>query len=73
MDRPPDAGVAPPPRPLPDRPLRERAAEWIAWFGLPRLAATAVCMLVVAGGAWWLVRSPALPPEATLPRATAAT
>jgi competence protein ComEA len=64
-------GPTAPPRPLPDQALRERLVAWGAWFGLPRLVATAVCMLVVAGGGYWLVRAPAPATEARLSRSAA--
>lgn len=68
----PVSGPVAPPRPLPDHDVRERLAAWGAWFGLPRLVATAVCMLVVAGGGYWLVRAPAPATEAGLPRSSVA-
>ncbi|MEL6890075.1 MAG: ComEA family DNA-binding protein [Actinomycetota bacterium] len=59
-------------RPEPPRPLSDRAREWVEWFGLSRLITSAVAVVVVCLGTWWLVRSPTPPPEAALPRAAAA-
>jgi competence protein ComEA len=59
-----------PPRPLPPRRLGDSVRAWLAWFGLGRLVATAFCTVVVAAGGYWLVRSPAPPPEATIPFAS---
>jgi len=56
-----------PPRPSPPRSVRESARAWIAWFGITRLLATAVAVVVVVGGAWLLVRTPRPAAEATLP------
>lgn len=56
-----------PPRPLPPRRLGDSIRAWLAWFGLGRLIATACCTLIVVAGAYWLVRAPAPPPEATIP------
>ena len=56
-----------PPRPSPPRSARESARAWIEWFGLTRLTATAVAVVVVVGGAWLLVRTPPPAVEATLP------
>ncbi len=59
-----------PPRPQPARRPVEALTAWLRWFGLGRLTAGALSMLVVVGGAVWLLRTPAPPPEATLPVAT---
>ena len=56
-----------PPRPLPPRRLGDSVRAWSAWFGLGRLLATACCTVIVALGAYWLVRAPAAPAEATIP------
>ena len=65
----------PVPRPGPPRRPTDAAGAWLSgwlrWFGVARLLAAALSMLVVAGGAWWLVRSPAAPTEAGLPFASA--
>lgn len=59
-----------PTRPIPDRPLVERLRLWLVWFGVVRLAATSVGVVLVALAFFWLVRSPDPPPEATIPMAT---
>jgi len=59
-------------RPEPARNVSERAQAWIGWFGLGRLIASAVAVLIVCGGAYWLVRTPPPPIEAALPRVEAA-
>ncbi len=57
------------PRPEPRRNLGERMQEWVAWFGAGRLAASAVAVIAVGVGGWWLVRVPPPPTEAALPYA----
>ena len=57
-----------PPRPSPPPVLRESARAWIDWFGITRLIATAVAVVVVVGGGWLLVRTPSPAAEATLAR-----
>lgn len=47
----------------------ERATVWVRWFGLGRLIAAAVSVVVVLAGGWWLVHPPDVPVEASLPRA----
>lgn len=47
-----------------------RAAEWLEWFGVARLVTSAVAVVAVCAGAWFLVRSPTPPTEAGLPIAT---
>jgi hypothetical protein len=65
-------------RPEPARNVSERAQAWIGWFGLGRLIASAVAVLIVCGGAYWLVRTPPPPikaagsPVSTLPLPVAA-
>lgn len=60
-------------RPLPGTPLANRLRPWIEWFGLGRLVATAVTIVAVVAGGWWLLRTPAPPTEAGLPFASATT
>lgn len=43
----------------------------VSWFGLGRLIASASAVVIVCLGAFWLVRSPQPPIEASLPQATA--
>jgi competence protein ComEA len=59
-----------PPRPLPPRRLGDSIRAWLAWFGLGRLIATACCTVIVVAGAYWLLRAPAPPAEATIPFAS---
>lgn len=54
-------------RPWPVGSFRDRFAAWVRWFGGVRLAASAIAMVVVCAGAYWLVRTPAPPTEASLP------
>jgi len=58
-----------PPRPLPRRGAVTVAGEWLQWFGVARLVTSAVSMLIVVGGAVWLLREPAPATEATIPLA----
>jgi len=58
-----------PPRPLPRRGAVTVAGEWLQWFGVARLVASAVSVLIVVGGAVWLLRAPAPATEATIPLA----
>jgi competence protein ComEA len=58
-----------PPRPLPRRGAVIVAGEWLQWFGVARLVTSAVSMLIVVGGAVWLLRAPAPATEATIPLA----
>jgi competence protein ComEA len=62
-----------PQRPLPPRDWAGVARAWIEWFGLWRLVAAALAMAVVCAGAFWLVRTPPPPTEASLPMAPTAT
>jgi len=48
--------------------LIDRVRRWVAWIGPGRLAGSVGAVLVMAGLGWWLLRSPALPTEAGLPR-----
>jgi competence protein ComEA len=58
-----------PPRPLPRRGAVTVAGEWLQWFGVARLVTSAVSMLIVVGGAVWLLQAPAPATEATIPLA----
>lgn len=57
-------------RPGPPRSIAESVRAWVTWFGVGRLVATSVATVVVAAGAFWLVRTPPPATEASLPRAT---
>lgn len=59
-----------PPRPRPPRRLSGSVTAWITWFGTGRMIAAAVSVVVVAFGAYWLVRAPLPSTEAGLPTAT---
>jgi competence protein ComEA len=60
-----DAGAVP--RPVPTTPVAVRVREWVGWFGPTRLVTSAVAVVVVCAGAWFLVRTPPPPSEADLP------
>lgn len=62
-----------PNRPPPARSLAEFARDWITWFGIVRLVVTAVSIVAVGAGAYWLLRAPATPVENSLPFAGRAT
>ena len=51
--------------------LVEKCHDAVSWFGLGRLIASASAVVIVCLGAFWLVRSPQPPIEASLPQATA--
>ncbi len=59
-------------RPEPRVAFADRVREWTEWFGLTRLVTSAVAVLIVCGGAFWLLRTPPPPSEATLPVASSA-
>jgi competence protein ComEA len=52
--------------------VSDRVHAWIDWVGLTRLMTSAVAVVIVCFGAFWLVRSSAPPSEAALPLATPA-
>jgi competence protein ComEA len=54
----------------PASPARAGAGEWLAWFGVGRLLTSALAVVIVCVGAFWLVRSPPPATEAALPVAT---
>ena len=56
-------------RPLPSTSRRDRARAALAGIGPARLATAVGTLVAVAVAAWWLLRTPALPVEARLPRA----
>ena len=56
----------------PVQPVVNRVRAWLGWFGVARLTVSAVSMLIVCVGAFWLVRSPSPPAEAVLLRVSSA-
>lgn len=54
-------------RPAPHHSPLDRARAWVQWFGLGRLVAAAGSMVLVAGGAFWLLHAPRPPTESALP------
>ena len=46
--------------------MYQRLIEQIQWFGYRRVISTAVAVVVVALGAWWVVRVPPAPVESTI-------
>ena len=63
-DSPPEPVVA---RPIMDRSVPDRMRDWVEWFGLARMVTSAIAVVVVCVGGWWLIRTPAAPPESALP------
>ncbi len=57
-------------RPAPMEPIADRLRAWVAWFGLARIVVSAISMVIVCVGAFWLVRSPPPSAEAILPQAS---
>ncbi len=62
-----------PERPAPPRSIADRVRAWIEWVGVGRIAASAIAVLIVLGGGYWLVRPPAATTESKLPYAGTAT
>jgi len=62
-----------PPRPLPPRGVVTVISEWLRWIGTARLVASAASVVIVVGGAAWLLRAPAPPTEASIPLARGST
>ena len=60
-------------RPSPRGSRAEQIRAWSNWFGLRRLIGSAIAMVIVCAGAYWLVRTPPPPTEALLPRAATTT
>ncbi len=46
--------------------MHQRLIEQLQWFGFRRIISTAVAVVVVAVGAWWVVRVPPTPVESTI-------
>ncbi len=51
----------------------DRARPWVEWYGVRRLVATAITVVALVAGGWWLLRAPAPPTEAGLPYAATST
>ncbi|MDO8364789.1 MAG: helix-hairpin-helix domain-containing protein [Actinomycetota bacterium] len=56
-------------RPAPHHSLLSRARSWVEWVGVGRLVASAVVVLAVVAGAYWLVKPPPATTESKLPYA----
>jgi competence protein ComEA len=59
-----------PGRPPASSPWTDRLRVWVEWFGAGRLVLTAVSVVAVVAGGYWLVRPAAEPIESSLPRAS---
>ena len=46
--------------------MYQRLVEAIQWFGIRRAITSAITVLVVGAGAWWVVRVPPVPVESTI-------
>ena len=46
--------------------MYQRLVEAIQWFGIRRAITSAIAVLVVGVGAWWVVRVPPVPVESTI-------
>ena len=46
--------------------MYQRLVEAIQWFGIRRAITSAIAVLVVGAGAWWVVRVPPVPVESTI-------
>lgn len=62
-----------PERPAPPQSLLARTRSWVEWVGAGRLVASAVVVLAVVAGAYWLVKPPPATTESKLPYASTAT
>ena len=54
-------------RPVPPLGIADKVRTWVEWFGLTRLVTSAVSVVIVCAGGFWLLRAPAPPSESTLP------
>ncbi len=61
-----------PDRPAPPRSIAESVRSWIEWVGVGRIVASAIAVLVVLAGGYWLVKPPAATTESKLPYAGSA-
>ena len=71
MDTSPDR--PPPPRPAARQPVGALLTGWLRWFGVGRLIATAIAVVAVVAGGFWLLRTPPTAVESTLPYAASTT
>ncbi len=62
-----------PERPAPPSSVADRVRTWVEWVGLGRVVATAVVVIAVLAGAYWLVKPPPATSESKLPYAGAST
>ena len=50
--------------------MHQRLTDFIHWIGFSRILASALGVVVMVVGVWWVVRVPPPPPEASIPFAT---
>ncbi len=62
-----------PERPAPPSSVADRLRTWVEWVGLGRVVATAVVVIAVLAGAYWLVKPPPATSESKLPYAATST
>ena len=62
-----------PERPAPPMSVLARVRAWVQWVGAARVVASAVVVLAVVAGAYWLVKPPPATTESKLPYANTAT
>lgn len=60
-----------PERPAPPLSVADRLRTWVEWVGLGRVVATAIVVVAVLAGAYWLVKPPLATSESKLPYAGA--
>ena len=62
-----------PDRPAPPMTVLGRVRAWVQWVGAARVVASAIVVLAVMAGAYWLVKPPPATTESKLPYAKAST
>ena len=62
-----------PDRPAPPMSVLGRVRAWVRWVGAARVVASAIVVLAVMAGAYWLVKPPPATTESKLPYAKAST
>lgn len=62
-----------PERPAPPMSVLGRVRAWVQWVGAARVVASAVVILAVIAGAYWLVKPPPATTESKLPYANSST